>query len=452
MSKVWKKVKRNGYQASKYAYKISLQELIIETERKPEKVQIAVMHGDDTMQSQASGPVVRIPFDIPLLSGDNGKTTVDFGDGLDEKEISVKPSTPLVSEEALNVPEANDAAVKNDEHRRHSKNDESPLPILPDDTMQSQASIPVVKIPFDIPLLSGDNGKTTVDFGDSMDEKEISVKSPSPLVNKEALKGPEANDAAVKNDEHRRHSKTDESPLPIRPHRFSFFGQSDSLEHDIDPYVSGQHHPNPPQHLPAEECTTSDNFALMPSTSKHDESILAWCQRVTAEYIGGAKANDPDPDESELNVTLTRKIVTDLEEKKNSEDEQKYVIEHMKLLNEKDALVRKQDYFNVAAEMSEVEEKLGIVQQRVNEVTTMNDADKTEEEKQRIDDLVEEYKSLIDKKNELAEILIQKEAEEEEHDKFGRQTLERSQNFLRGSQEPLNTSRRIMNWIKSTTS
>jgi DNA repair exonuclease SbcCD ATPase subunit len=136
----------------------------------------------------------------------------------------------------------------------------------------------------------------------------------------------------------------------------------------------------------------------------------------------------------------------------NSEDEQKYVIEQMKLINEKDALVRKQDYFNVAAEMSEVEEKLGIVQQQVNEVTTMNDADKTEEEKQRIDDLVAEYKSLIDKKNELAEILIQKEAEEEENEKFGRDTLERSQNFLRGSQEPLNTSRRIINWIKSTTS
>ena len=82
------------------------------------------------------------------------------------------------------------------------------------------------------------------------------------------------------------------------------------------------------------------------------------------------------------------------------------------------------------------------------------DTDKTKEEKQRIDDLVAEYKLLIDKKNELAEILIQKEAEEEENEKFGRDTLERSQNyFLRGSQEqPLNTSQRIINWIKSTTS
>ena len=65
--------------------------------------------------------------------------------------------------------------------------------------------------------------------------------------------------------------------------------------------------------------------------------------------------------------------------------------------------------------------------------------------------MVHEYKSLIDKKNELATELVMKEAEEEEHDERGRRTLERSQNFLRGSQEPLNASARIMNWIRSTT-
>ncbi|KAE9548057.1 hypothetical protein FO519_008730 [Halicephalobus sp. NKZ332] len=106
-----------------------------------------------------------------------------------------------------------------------------------------------------------------------------------------------------------------------------------------------------------------------------------------------------------------------------TEDEQKFIAEHMKLLTEKDALVRRQDYLNVAAALSEVEEKLVILQQKVNEVTQNNDDYKTEEEKQRIDALVHEYKSLIDKKNELAMEL-----------------------------EPLNTSKRIMNWIRSTTS
>uniref|UniRef100_A0AC34QJU4 EH domain-binding protein 1 n=1 Tax=Panagrolaimus sp. JU765 TaxID=591449 RepID=A0AC34QJU4_9BILA len=133
---------------------------------------------------------------------------------------------------------------------------------------------------------------------------------------------------------------------------------------------------------------------------------------------------------------------------RDTEEEQKFITEHMKLLTEKDSLVRRQDYLNVAAALSEVEEKLAIVQQQVNEVTQNNDDYKSEEEKQRIDALVVEYKNLIDRKNELATELVMKEAEEEEHTERGRQTLERSQNFLRGSQEPLNTSKRIMNWIR----
>ena len=55
-----------------------------------------------------------------------------------------------------------------------------------------------------------------------------------------------------------------------------------------------------------------------------------------------------------------------------STDEQKFIAEHMKLLTEKDALVRRQDYLNVAAALSEVEEKLVVVQQEVNEVTQNN--------------------------------------------------------------------------------
>jgi hypothetical protein len=245
---------------------------------------------------------------------------------------------------------------------------------------------------------------------------------------------------------------------------------------------------NPRNALPGMQPTSSSAFdrAKRYGSMRGAELAETLSQYIAPIMMDSSRSHQPY--DNSLNATPTRKIITSFEKnvinvenineelkkiaerikevenldrhieeriqsvEPGSEDEQKYLTEHMKLLNEKDALVRKQDYFNVAAEMSEVEEKLGIVQQKVNEVTTNNDTDKTEEEKQRIDDLVEEYKSLIDKKNDLAEILIQKEAEEEEHDESGRRTLERSQNFLRGSQEPLNTSRRIINWIKSTTS
>uniref|UniRef100_A0AC35GMR0 Uncharacterized protein n=1 Tax=Panagrolaimus sp. PS1159 TaxID=55785 RepID=A0AC35GMR0_9BILA len=39
-----KRVKRNGHQPSKYCFNISLKELVIYGKKKPEKVQIAVMH------------------------------------------------------------------------------------------------------------------------------------------------------------------------------------------------------------------------------------------------------------------------------------------------------------------------------------------------------------------------------------------------------------------------
>lgn len=44
----------------------------------------------------------------------------------------------------------------------------------------------------------------------------------------------------------------------------------------------------------------------------------------------------------------------------------KYIEEQMKLTQEKDALVRKQDYFNVIGDLNETTEKIGIVQQKLS--------------------------------------------------------------------------------------
>uniref|UniRef100_A0A914CL31 C2 NT-type domain-containing protein n=1 Tax=Acrobeloides nanus TaxID=290746 RepID=A0A914CL31_9BILA len=131
-----------------------------------------------------------------------------------------------------------------------------------------------------------------------------------------------------------------------------------------------------------------------------------------------------------------------------SEDEQKFFEEKMKLTQEKDALVRKQDYFNVIGTLNETTEKIAIVQQKLAHFA-MNDDYKTEEEKQMIDSLMRELKELVDQKNNLTVELMAKEEEEEEHDERSRLTLERTQNFLRGQQEPLSASKRLMNWIRS---
>lgn len=48
-----------------------------------------------------------------------------------------------------------------------------------------------------------------------------------------------------------------------------------------------------------------------------------------------------------------------------SEDEMKFIEEQMKLTQEKDGLVRKQDYFNVIADLNETTEKIAMVQQKL---------------------------------------------------------------------------------------
>ena len=111
---------------------------------------------------------------------------------------------------------------------------------------------------------------------------------------------------------------------------------------------------------------------------------------------------------------------------RDNDDENKYIAEHMKLIKEKDALIRKQDYLNVAAKMNEIQSQMEEVQQKINEateisgqflgsVTNLNhgfsESNTTEDESRAVSDLVETYKSLINKKNELAELLLQKEDE-----------------------------------------
>lgn len=94
----------------------------------------------------------------------------------------------------------------------------------------------------------------------------------------------------------------------------------------------------------------------------------------------------------------------------------------MKLLTEKDALVRRQDYLNVLIDLKETTSKIENLQILLNNVTTdgllfsnnfykcilfvleLLHTNKTEK-------LMIQLKELIDKKNELSHVLIDKEAE-----------------------------------------
>uniref|UniRef100_A0A914Z6F5 EH domain-binding protein 1 n=1 Tax=Panagrolaimus superbus TaxID=310955 RepID=A0A914Z6F5_9BILA len=330
MTMVWKRVKRSGHQASKYNFNILFKELIIDSERKPEKVQIAVMHRrrryacESRPLEKSFSSENKYMITWPELAADtiNFNTTL-FKDPSKEQfdnkewtliaeEITKKGKTRPLAAVQLNfaffVNQNPDVKTELKLKLRCLQKDVNNCTLslilsstlvkegnAMDDDIQSQASVSSVKIPIDIPLLTDDNEKITEgvkkitkDFEDWKDEKEISIKPTPPPVIKQAWGEPAP--TTTTNEERRRHSRNDEPPPPLPPHRISTSRQSDSFEHDIIPSVSGHSHPTPPQHLPTDRRqsihTVIKNLPPPPPTPKKDEPLLDWCQRVTAGYKG----------------------------------------------------------------------------------------------------------------------------------------------------------------------
>ncbi|VDP56516.1 unnamed protein product [Heligmosomoides polygyrus] len=79
----------------------------------------------------------------------------------------------------------------------------------------------------------------------------------------------------------------------------------------------------------------------------------------------------------------------------------------------------------------------------------VSDYFKTAEEKDRTDELMEQYMSAIQKKDDLIQKLFATEEQlQEDEQRLKSLTLERASNFVRGNEEPLTASRRIMTWLR----
>lgn len=132
-----------------------------------------------------------------------------------------------------------------------------------------------------------------------------------------------------------------------------------------------------------------------------------------------------------------------------SEEEEVLLREHMRLLNEKDALVRKSEYYNVLEQLADVNEDIARLQRELSGASTIEQEDKTEEDKKRIDGMMDELVELVNRKDQLSQKLIQHEAEDEEIDEQYRRTLEATANFSRGYEQPISASKRLITWIRS---
>uniref|UniRef100_A0A915D814 EH domain-binding protein 1 n=1 Tax=Ditylenchus dipsaci TaxID=166011 RepID=A0A915D814_9BILA len=109
-----------------------------------------------------------------------------------------------------------------------------------------------------------------------------------------------------------------------------------------------------------------------------------------------------------------------------SQEEQKMIEEHLKLLTEKDALVRRQDYLNHVVDLNETSHQITLIQKQLIQSTVAENDMKIEMDKQEIDDLMNKLKELVDRKNDLSHALINKEEEDEEESERGRLVMEKS--------------------------
>lgn len=74
---------------------------------------------------------------------------------------------------------------------------------------------------------------------------------------------------------------------------------------------------------------------------------------------------------------------------------------------------------------------------------------KTAEEKDRTDELMESYMNAIQNKDDLIQKLFATEEQLlEDEDRLKSLTLELASNFVRGSDEPLTASKRIITWLR----
>uniref|UniRef100_A0A1I7XNE9 EH domain binding protein 1 n=1 Tax=Heterorhabditis bacteriophora TaxID=37862 RepID=A0A1I7XNE9_HETBA len=167
------------------------------------------------------------------------------------------------------------------------------------------------------------------------------------------------------------------------------------------------------------------------------------------------RIHDISGSQSSINATPTRKVVSqwEIRETEQSSSEEQTLLEtYMKLTNEKNSLVGKQEYFNIIENIRETSRHIIELNAQLDDITknTPEDYYKTADEKDRTDQLMDAYMAAIQKKDELIQKLFATEEQlQEDEERLNTLTLERASNFVRGNEEPLTASKRILKtWLR----
>ncbi|KAE9417404.1 hypothetical protein Angca_009144 [Angiostrongylus cantonensis] len=139
------------------------------------------------------------------------------------------------------------------------------------------------------------------------------------------------------------------------------------------------------------------------------------------------------------------------ETEQSSSEEQTLLETYMNLTNEKNSLVGRQEYYNIIENIREASRRIAHLNEELDNLTknTPDDYFKTVEEKDRTDELMESYMNAIQNKDDLIQKLFATEEQLlEDENRLKSLTLERASSFVRGNDEPLTASKRIITWLR----
>uniref|UniRef100_A0A915NF26 C2 NT-type domain-containing protein n=1 Tax=Meloidogyne floridensis TaxID=298350 RepID=A0A915NF26_9BILA len=207
----------------------------------------------------------------------------------------------------------------------------------------------------------------------------------------------------------------------------------------------------------------SPKVVLIPPPIDNDSNALIEEGRKISSELKQIKQKIGEIEEQDELVKL--KI---LDYERGSEQENEIIEHHQRLVGEKEQLSRRQDYLNFQLELSEVDFKIINLRKLLATSVGENEENLNNEGifkykyimdgenilingRRDSNQMLMELKEFMDIKDELTHKLSDLEAEDEEGIERSKLILEQTRNqnlnFRRGTQDPLNVSKRLMGWL-----
>ncbi|CAK5068832.1 unnamed protein product [Meloidogyne enterolobii] len=206
---------------------------------------------------------------------------------------------------------------------------------------------------------------------------------------------------------------------------------------------------------PTTSSAKSPKVVLIPPPMDNDSNVLLEEGRKISSELKQIKQKIGEIEEQDELVKLKT-----LDYERGSEQEIEIIEHHQRLVGEKEQLSRRQDYLNFKLELYEVDFKIVNLRKLLATSAGENEENLNNEEdgenilingRRDSNQMLMELKEFMDIKDELTHKLSDLEAEDEEGIERSKLILEQTRNqnlnFRRGTQDPLNVSKRLMGWL-----